>query len=488
MRRDYAWKLGLIALLVLGCVAVLYFMPIRQGLDLQGGANIVLAADQRADLEMLQDVQRDIQSALSKAGLQGVPVKVRDDREGYVLQLGSLEAARSAQAAIGNHLTWKSDMRTAELDLSYGQPRQAGDGYELNITVERQIDREAMERAKAVVDMRVNGLGLSETVVQLDNSSNRITVQLPGANNAAQATESLIRVARLTFRIDGRIVLDGGDLQRATATYGGNYNAPILQLILTKDGATRFEKITGDNVGKNMAIYLDDEQLMNPVIQDRIAGGRPIIDFNGSKSIDKVKVYAVQMNSGALPVPLKVLASSSVGPTLGREAINASMLAGIASLILVFAFMIAFYGAPGAIADIALVVYALLSLAAVVGLRGVLTLPGIAGYILAVGMAVDGNIIIFERVKDEMRNGKSARAAIQAGFSRAFWPIFDSNLTTILTGGVLFFFGTGLIRGFATTLVIGVAMSMFTVLVVTRIILDIVVDRMPDRFARYFGA
>lgn len=488
MRRDYAWKIGLIALLVLGCVAVLYFLPVRQGLDLKGGANIVLAADQRADLEVLQDVQGDIQSALAKTGLRGVPVRIQDDREGYVLELGTVEAARSAQQAVGNHLSWKNDARSVELDLSYGEPRRVGNVYQMEITVEQQIDRAAMERAKAVVDLRVNGLGLSETVVRLDNNSNRITVELPGANNPAQATESLIRVARLTFRIDGRTVMDGADLQRATATYGGSYNAPILQLQLTKDGATRFEKITGDNVGKTMAIFLDEEQLMNPVIQDRIPGGKPIIDFNRSKTIDKVKVYAVQMTSGALPVPLKVLASSAVGPTLGQEAINSSMLAGIASLILVFVFMIAFYSAPGAIADIALVVYALLSISAVALLRGVLTLPGIAGYILAVGMAVDGNIIIFERVKDEIRNGKLARAAIRAGFSRAFWPILDSNLTTILTGAVLFFFGTGLIRGFATTLIIGVAMSLFTVLVVTRIILDIIVDRMPDRFARYFGA
>ncbi|HBL48779.1 MAG TPA: protein translocase subunit SecD, partial [Firmicutes bacterium] len=172
--------------------------------------------------------------------------------------------------------------------------------------------------------------------------------------------------------------------------------------------------------------------------------------------------------------------------TLGKEAINSSIMAGIIGLLLVFAFMIFFYKVPGALASAALIVYAILSLGIMAALRAVLTLPGIAGFILSVGMAVDGNIVIFERIKDEIRAGKHMRAALEAGFSRAFVPILDSNLTTILTGVVLFFLGTGLVRGFATTLIIGVAVSMFTVLVVTRGFLGVLVDRYPDRFARYF--
>ncbi|HBG43879.1 MAG TPA: protein translocase subunit SecD, partial [Firmicutes bacterium] len=184
-----------------------------------------------------------------------------------------------------------------------------------------------------------------------DQNSNRIIVQLPGINNAAEATEDLVRVARLTFRIDGNVVLDGSDLVRAEATYGGTYNAPILQLNLTNEGGKRFETITGQNVNKSMGIYLDEESLMEAVIREKIGGGKPIIDFNGSRPIDELKVYAIQMNSGALPVPLRVIASSTVGPTLGKEAINSSIMAGIIGLLLVFAFMIFFYKVPGALAS-----------------------------------------------------------------------------------------------------------------------------------------
>ncbi|HBL48780.1 MAG TPA: hypothetical protein DDZ65_00810, partial [Firmicutes bacterium] len=211
------------------------------------------------------------------------------------------------------------ETRTINLNLSYGEPKAVDDGFEVTVKATQDINREALEKAKSVVDLRVNGLGLSETVVQLDQNSNRIIVQLPGINNAAEATEDLVRVARLTFRIDGNVVLDGSDLVRAEATYGGTYNAPILQLNLTNEGGKRFETITGQNVNKSMGIYLDEESLMEAVIREKIGGGKPIIDFNGSRPIDELKVYAIQMNSGALPVPLRVIASSTVGPTLGKE-------------------------------------------------------------------------------------------------------------------------------------------------------------------------
>lgn len=489
MRRDYAWKLGLLVLLVLGCAAVLYFMPVRQGLDLKGGANVILAADQRADSEILNDLTGIVKQRLSAAGLQNVPVSFdKEQREGLTLLLGSREAAGTVKQAVGSSLQWESKNRASTLDITYGEPRAVAGGYELKLNVAQRVDRQAMERAKVVVDVRVNSLGLSETVVQLDQRSNRLIVQLPGVENAAEATQNLIRVARLNFRIDGRIVMDGSDLSKATATYGGPLNAPVLQLQLTGAGSRKFEQVTRENVGKQMGIYLDEEELMNPVINEPIAGGKPYIDFNGRKKIDQVKVYAAQMNSGALPVPLRVLASNTVGPTLGAETIKSSMMAGIVSLIVVLVFMVLFYSVPGLIANVALFVYALLSLALLAALRGVLTLPGIAGVILTIGMAVDGNIIIFERIKDEMRNGKRPRAAIEAGFARAFWPIFDSNVTTIMTGAVLFFLGSTLVKGFATTLVLGVCVSMFTVLVVTRLVLGVFVDRNPERFVTYFGA
>jgi len=486
VRREYAIRLGLIALLVLGCVVVLRFFPIRQGLDLQGGANVTLVADTRAEQNVLEDVRKIVLERLRKAGLERVPVTVHDEREGFIVTVGSSDAVSAVRQAIGQSVVWESETRKINLNLSYGEPKEVADGFEVTVKAAQEINREAMEKAKSVVDLRVNGLGLSETVVQLDQNSNRLIVQLPGVKNAAEATQNLVRVARLTFRIDGKVVLDGSDLVRAEAAYGGNYNAPILQLNLTNEGGKRFETITGQNVNKNMGIYLDEEPLMEAVISEKIGGGKPIIDFHGSRPIDQIKVYAIQMNSGALPVPLRIIASSTVGPTLGQEAINSSVLAGIIGLLLVFGFMTYFYKVPGALASLGLIVYAVLSLGILASLRAVLTLPGIAGFILSVGMAVDGNIVIFERIKDELRAGKHMRAALEAGFSRAFMPILDSNLTTILTGAVLFFLGTGLVRGFATTLIIGVAVSMFTVLVITRAFLGVLVDRYPDRFVRYF--
>jgi len=486
VRREYVIRLSLIALLVVACVVVLRFFPIRQGLDLQGGANITMVADTRAEKNVLEDVRKIVLERLRKAGLEKVPVTIHDDREGFIVKVGSREAVSAVRQAIGQSVVWESETRKVNLNLSYGEPKEVTDGYEVLMTAAQEITREAMEKAKTVVDLRVNGLGLSETVVQLDQNSNRLIVQLPGVKNAAEATENLVRVARLTFRIDGKVVMDGSDLVRAEATYGGNYNAPVLKLILTKEGGKRFETITGQNVNKLMAIYLDEEMLMEASIREKISGGEPYVDFNGSRTIDQVKVYAVQMNSGALPVPLRVIASSTVGPTLGKEAIKASIVAGIIGLLLVFAFITYFYKVPGALASLALIIYAVLALGILASLRAVLTLPGIAGFILSVGMAVDGNIVIFERIKDELRTGKHMRAALEAGFSRAFVPILDSNLTTILTGAVLFFLGTGLVRGFATTLIIGVAVSMFTVLVVTRAFLGVLVDRYPDRFMRYF--
>src|SRR5690606_8709795 len=216
-----------------------------------------------------------------------------------------------------------------------------------------------------------------------------------------------------------------------------------------------------------------------------IVGGEAII--TGQFTIEEARQLAILLQSGSLPVPLSVMEIRNVGPTLGQESVDASLKAGIAGVVLVLLFMLFYYRLPGGVADIALGMYVLMLFALLVGLRATLTLPAVAGLILSVGMAVDANIIIFERVREELRSGKRLRASIDAGWKRAFVAIFDSNVTTLIATGVLFYFGTGPVRGFAVTLSLGILISMFAAIVVTRTLLKVVVDKNPDRYVRYFG-
>jgi preprotein translocase subunit SecD len=222
------------------------------------------------------------------------------------------------------------------------------------------------------------------------------------------------------------------------------------------------------------------------VIQDVIPNGSGEITF-GNTTKAEVEKNAILMKSGALPISLKVVQSTQVEPTLGKEIVHQSMVAGIVGVVLVIVFMIIFYSLPGLLADCALVMYAIFVLGFMALFRGVLTLPGVAGLILGIGMAVDANIIIFERIKDELRNGKRVRAALHGGFDRALVTILDSNVTTLIAAGVLFFFGSGSVQGFAVTLGISILVSMFTAVFVTRFFLEWRMAQDPDRYAKYFG-
>jgi preprotein translocase subunit SecD len=245
-------------------------------------------------------------------------------------------------------------------------------------------------------------------------------------------------------------------------------------------------KITTENTGKKMAVYLDESMLMDPVIQEPIPNGSGQITL-GNATKAEVEKNAILMKSGALPVSLKVVQSTQVEPTLGKEIVRQSLVSGIAGIILVMVFIVIFYSFPGLLADCALVMYAIFVLGFMALFRGVLTLPGVAGLILGIGMAVDANIIIFERIKDELRSGKRVRAAIHGGFDRAYVTILDANVTTLIAAGVLFFFGSGSVQGFAVTLSISIIVSMFTAIFVTRFFLEWRMDQDPDRYAKYFG-
>lgn len=346
-----------------------------------------------------------------------------------------------------------------------------------------KADDDAVSRAKEVIERRVNQLGVAEPVIYRQGAR-RIIVELAGVKDPHRAREIIGRTAQLEFRDErGNIIMTGNDLKTAVAGYD-QYSRPAVNFELTGEGARKFEKATLDNIGRRIAIYLDEELLSAPVVQTVIKDKGQI---TGLGSMDRAKDLSMMLRAGALPVPLEVLHAEVLEPTLGQEAIDQSKVAAAIGAGLVILFMLFIYKFPGFVADIALVIYALIVMAALVGLKAVLTLPGIAGLILSVGMAVDANVIIFERIKEELRGGKRIRAAIEGGFSRAFGCILDSNVTTLITAGALYLFGSGAVRGFAVTLGLGILASMFTAVVMTKLILVAIVDRNPEKYRKHFG-
>lgn len=351
-------------------------------------------------------------------------------------------------------------------------------------TASAPVTDEAMERALAIIDRRVNALGVAEPVIQREGSR-RIVVELPGVTDQQQAIEVVGRTAQLEIQDPfGRTVLTGADLRDARLGVD-RFGRPAVDVEFTAEGAARFAQLTTLYVGQPIPHLLDGELLVAPVVQEPITSGQGQI--TGNFTHEEARNLAILLKAGSLPVPLDVVEMRNVGPTLGQESIDRSLRAGIAGLVLVIVYMIMFYRLPGLLSDLALGVYLMLVLALLAGLHATLTLPGIAGFILSVGMAVDANVIIYERIKDELRAGKRIRAAIRGGFGRAFSAILDANVTTLIAAGVLFFLGTGPVKGFAVTLSLGVAASMFTALVVTRWLLTAAVDANPEGAARYFG-
>lgn len=348
-----------------------------------------------------------------------------------------------------------------------------------------RVTGEVLERAQAVIERRVNALGVAEPVIQRQGDR-RIIVELPGIQDQQQAIETIGRTALLEFQDPaGNTVFTGAALRSATLS-NDEFGRPAVSIELNREGAAQFAQLTARYANVSpLPIVLDGEVLVAPVPQGPINDGRAII--TGNFTLEEARTLAILLQSGALPVPLEVMEVRNVGPVLGRESVQRSLTAGVAGVALVLVYMLAYYRLPGGVADIALAIYVVLLLGLLVGLRATLTLPGLAGFILSIGMAVDANVIIFERVKEELRSGKRLRASIQAGWKRAFVAIFDANITTLIAAVVLFYFGTGPVRGFAVTLSLGILLSMFTAIVVTRTLLLALVDRDPDRFVRYFG-
>ncbi len=352
-------------------------------------------------------------------------------------------------------------------------------------TPEQKVDDDAVNRSVSIIERRVNELGLTEPVIQRQGKD-RIIVELPGVKDPEKAIAMLGKTAMLQFKdMDGTVVLTGSDLKdaRAQVSQGGG---AVVGLEFSDEGGKKFADLTARNVGKQISIVLDDKVLTAPTVQETISGGRAQI--SGQRSVEEAENLAILLRSGSLPVKIEVMENRTVGPTLGQDSKDKSINAFKIGIAFVFVFMLLVYRLPGIIADVALLLYVMLLLLIMRYLGAVLTLPGIAGIILSIGMAVDANVLIFERFKEEIRRGKTLRSALDAGFGRAMVTILDSNITTLMAAAVLYYLGVGPIRGFAVTLTIGTLLSMFTAVTVVKFLMRFLVYSNITKKLWLFGA
>ena len=352
-----------------------------------------------------------------------------------------------------------------------------------------KIDKDAMNRLIEVLDRRINGIGVAESVIQ-KAGDRRVIIELPGLRNTEDAINLIGKTALMEFKLKnddgtlGETLLTGSALKKADVSYD-NLGRPQISFEMTQEGAAAFAKITRENIGKQLAITLDGVEQTAPRINSEIPSGNGVI--TGNYTVDEAKGTATLLNAGALPIKAEVVETRTVGATLGDESIAQSKNAAIVAIILIWVFMLVFYRLPGIIADLAIILFGFISFACLNFIDATLTLPGIAGFILSLGMAVDANVIIFERIKEELGFGNTIRNAIEAGFSKGFIAIFDSNLTTLIITAILFVFGTGPIKGFAVTLAIGTLASMFTAITATKTLLLTFVNIFGFKSPKLFG-
>ncbi len=344
----------------------------------------------------------------------------------------------------------------------------------------------AVEATRVNIEKRINLLGVSEPLIQTSKVGDayRIIVELAGVTDVNQAINTIGQTAQLEFyepkfatassQQDFRPTgLTGKDLKLAQVQFNsGNANStgqPVVSLEFNSEGTKKFAQITQKNIGQPVAIVLDNNLVTAPTVQTAITDGKAVI--SGNFTVATAKTLAIELNAGTLPVPIKIIAQRNVGASLGSDSIARSIVAGVIGLVIIAIFMIVNYGLKGLLADVALLIYILVSLAVIRLIPVTLTLAGIAGLILSIGMAVDANILIFERIKEELRWGRPLNSALELGFHRAWNSIRDSNVSSLITASILFWFGSGSVRGFALTLIVGILVSLFTSITVTRTLL-----------------
>ncbi|KYH30108.1 protein translocase subunit SecD [Clostridium colicanis] len=332
------------------------------------------------------------------------------------------------------------------------------------------VDNDTIERTIEMLSMRVNPDGVKEISIQREGK-NKIRIEIPGEFDSKKVLDSIGKTGKLEFKgPDDKVILTGSDVENATA-YLDDMGNPTIGLELKSEGTKKFAEATKKFLNQPISIYMDEELLTSPTVQSVITNGKATI--TGSKSLEEAKRQANIIKSGALPVTLEAVEFKTVGATLGSNALPLSMKAGAIGISLILLFMIIYYRRPGIMASIALIIYVILVLGTFAAVGVTLTLSGIAGFLLTVGMAVDANVLIFERIKEELKLGKSIKTAVDAGFNRALSSILDSNITTIIAAIVLYYLGSGAVKGFATTLMIGIIISIFTALTITKALIKL---------------
>jgi preprotein translocase subunit SecD len=506
MPRRLWLRIAIVAVVAAGSIWYLYppTKTINLGLDLQGGIHLVLGVE--ADTAIANQTDRVAEAFKTSLEQKGI---------------GVTRVARAGDAAIEVRLaapqTW-NDALTVANEFSAYQRRdedQANGRFRLVLSageVSRLHDL-AVRQAVETIRNRVDQFGVSEPTITRQGED-RILIQLPGIQDPERAKALIGKTALLEFRlldertsvedalagrlpetseilyqrridketkaerkvpfvVQKRTLLTGAELNRAEVQADPNSTGNWQVAIEFNATGTRiFGEVTEQNVGKHLAIILDGNVYSAPRINERIPGGRAVI--TGQFTVEEARDLAIVLRAGALPAPVKILEERTVGPSLGADSIRQGLIAITASAALVFVFMLFYYRLSGLIADVALGLNVLVLLACMAAFGATLTLPGIAGIALTIGMAVDTNILIFERIREELRVGKPPRAAIQAGFSRAFRTIIDTHVTVLVTAAILYNFGTGPVRGFAVSLFVGLAASLFTAVFFTRLLFDLI--------------
>lgn len=471
---------------------------VKLGLDLQGGMHVVLGVDtQKAVDAKVDSITNQLRKELAKDKIDFSYVQKTNDNT-INIALKDKGAYEKAKGIVGdNYPSLQEVTVSGDYTLSYIMD-------EKNV---QKVKNYAVSQSLEVVRNRIDQFGVNEPVIQRQGKS-QIVVQLPGITDPDRAIALIGKTAQLKFYIvddkvtpqeaqsgnipfddvilyqkhvdkhTGKVlgktpfvlkkeaVLTGEYLTDAEVNISSSYNTPIVQFKLDAAGSKLFEEITGDNVGKRMAIVLDDNVYSAPVIKSRIPGGSAYID--GMNSMQEAKDLAIVLRAGSLPAPVKIEENRTVGPSLGQDSINSGIKAALIGLVLIVVFMLVYYRLSGLVADIALATNFVLILGIMSQFGATLTLPGIAGIILTIGMSVDANVLIFERVREEIRMGRTPLNALEYGYEKAFSTIMDANITTIIAAIVLYQFGTGPIKGFAVTLSIGILASLFTAIFVTK--------------------
>jgi preprotein translocase subunit SecD len=485
------------------------FDPIHLGLDLQGGMHLVLGVDvdkaveSRLDtiVDQTEELLREkdvIFKRVDRSSGERVVVTVYDEEAGAQVDTFMAETFPNLEAM------------TFTADGAYLQKN-----YRLSDSEIEAVQDYAVRQALETLRNRVDQFGVSEPTLQRE-AGNRILIQLPGVKDPQRAIDLLGKTARLEFKmvmenanpqdaitgnlpqggqliyerrvdprtgatseipivVETKTILTGDLLSNAQVRIDTRFNDPYVAIDFNSVGAKRFDQITAANVGKRMAIVLDDTVYSAPVIRERISGGSAQI--SGSFTEQEATDLAIVLRAGSLPAPVKIMENRTVGPSLGQDSINQGIMSILIGSVLVILAMLIYYRLSGLVANIVLILNIFFIMAMLSIFGATLTLPGLAGIVLTVGMAVDANVLIFERIREELRLGRTARAALEAGFEKAKLTIIDANITTLIAALVLFQFGTGPVKGFAVTLSIGILSSLFTAVIVSRLIFDYFLSR-----------